>query len=1731
MKKKIYKKLTLLQFIITANFFIYSILYDCNKNYPILKNKECVSTYCSQEQYKSGECIIDEPLTKIQWLTDIIIFENTNGDISLYLEPNNYDYILFSTSTSNNAERIFYGMTYSSVNYIFKKGDECMPYIKKNINLNENREILNPEVSLIFLNNLQLIFSIGTENSKIDFLDINNYTIDFLTINSTDFLNGNNRIIKGISSLCFMNNFNFNFLYGTVISKEDDPSNYFLIIYNYIFPNNKKFNNEFYIKRTYSKEIDLTKGEYASCFIFFNKKGYISCFYQSKENLYKIINIENSFENNGEEGRIQLILKNTTIIGSPSNSSDENLYFLKGIPIEQYQAIYCYYSGENNNIPTFLIKKIDVTDFSLSDLYLDIPVIKLYDYTFNNGIKYNDITKINEKEFYFVSTNNNKDKIIIAYIKIYKNSLNKYQLIIRYYIIKLLEYYNIQILNGFKAVNYNQDNSEGNYLTLALDFYYYDSYVDSDEIVNNAALIFLSYPNNTKNNIEINFIEYAFDNNKNYMMVNLTENFIIENNIFGYNFSEVRVIECTLENGIEYYHGFTNEFWDLDEDYIYNPLEDIIKIDLTNYEFYEIQIKFDFIVEIKTPDEFSEFNKYCDKINDTLGNRNDEKSYNQFIRNLYRMNYYININQDLSKKCDDPNCILCLGNHRDYCLVCRTNIYEVYHDNGGGKLKICHNLESTNVNLELTDANLESINANLISTNINLETTNINLESMHIKIEPNKNNLESTNINLESIKINQDIRIKLESTNVNLEWTNINIETTNINLEPTHFKLESTKINLESTNINLKSTNINLESTHIKLEPTNVHLESSNINLESTNINSKSTYIEIKSASDNFKTTNINFPSTNIEIESTNIILLSSIVNLESTNSGIESENFIFESTNLNMKSTNINLESTIIILESTNIYSKSTNVYIESTDINLESTIVNLVPFNINLETTKFDIDRDSTKIIDESIITEGIEDSQQINGIGKNNFEISLEDLFDGKYKDVNLSNEQIKELYEDIKDYIYNEYNGENTIINTSNVKVQISTIEEQKDSKLSNIDLGKCGEVLKKKYCKEKNDSLIMLKFDIIPENETSTYVQYEIYSQMKRLIIELKECTGTNVVINVPIEMDSEIESLYNMLAKFGYNLFDSNDAFYNDICAIFTTENGTDILLYDRRMDIYQSTINISLCQEGCKFKSYNIETKKAECDCPIQEKEIKIDLSDINFDKNEMVEAFYETLDNSNFRVLKCYKLIFNIKVLLQNIGSIIMAILFILFLILIIIYFFKSSKKINFFIQSIIRNKYLYDENFKSNNNKMLKFDENNNIILKDGKKRKRSKSLKKSRNKDKNKKKKIRNSDMVSHIKFKGDDNNDTTLKNLNSIKFFNQAPPKKKNNIFFNKSISIHKKALPNKRNSINLSSDRYHSNLVGSNIINYNTIIIKNLKNQNIKESDSIYHKKRSIANSKKNNKNMKRKNSKFSKLSENLSINSTNQKEENSQKSNELDNNIPKTKELNDREMNSLDYEKAVELDKRTYCQYYFSLLKKKQLILFTFIPTNDYNLMSLKLSLFLVSFSLYLNMNAFFFNDETMHKIYKNKGVYNILFQIPQIVFSTAFSTLIKLLLKTLSLSEINILKIKEERDMISTVKRAKSIERLIRIKFYIFFIISILLMVFFWYFISCFCAVYSNTQIILFKDTLISFGLSMFYPFGINLLPGIFRIPSLRAKKKDKECVYSMSKILALI
>ena len=194
-----------------------------------------------------------------------------------------------------------------------------------------------------------------------------------------------------------------------------------------------------------------------------------------------------------------------------------------------------------------------------------------------------------------------------------------------------------------------------------------------------------------------------------------------------------------------------------------------------------------------------------------------------------------------------------------------------------------------------------------------------------------------------------------------------------------------------------------------------------------------------------------------------------------------------------------------------------------------------------------------------------------------------------------------------------------------------------------------------------------------------------------------------------------------------------------------------------------------------------------------------------------------------------------------------------------------------------------------------------------------------------------------------------------------------------------------------------------------------------------------------------------------------------------------------------------------------------------------RYLLAFTFLSNKDYNSKQIKICLFLFIFSSYFTINSLFFTDSTMHEIYIDKGSFNFIYQIPQIIYSSIITSVIKSIVTLLSLSEKRIIELKK--DSLITENKVKDLINCLKVKFFLFFVIDFPLLLFFWYYLSCFCAVYKNTQVHLIRDTLISFGLSLIYPLLFYLLPGVFRIISLRAKNANRECLYKISKILQVI
>ena len=359
-------------------------------------------------------------------------------------------------------------------------------------------------------------------------------------------------------------------------------------------------------------------------------------------------------------------------------------------------------------------------------------------------------------------------------------------------------------------------------------------------------------------------------------------------------------------------------------------------------------------------------------------------------------------------------------------------------------------------------------------------------------------------------------------------------------------------------------------------------------------------------------------------------------------------------------------------------------------------------------------------------------------------------------------------------------------------------------------------------------------------------------------------------------------------------------------------------------------------------------------------------------------------------------------------------------------------------------------------------------------------------------------------------------------------INDIEFGIKHTSKSKEEGSKKKNKKKNKKGNNNKQNSLINNNDNRNINIIKNNNRNIFFGVQNNNKHNNknnsiIGENNTFkinvknINKNNIISNKRRNKKNKKESTSKRTINTQNYVNNEQIEKEK-----------ARKIMEYIAEEKNQLSYNLALLYDNRTYCQYYISLLRTKHSFFFSFCGVDDYNSKIIKINIFFVGFAIYYTIDALFFNDDSMNKIYKNKGKFKLEYELPKIAYSTLISTVLNTILKYLALSNDSIIEFKQSKSAVNIDKKKTDLENKLVIKFVLYFIVNFVFLSFFWYYISMFGAIYRNTQLHLLKDTLISFGLSLIYPLFIYLLPGLFRIPALSDKKKSSECLYKFSKLL---
>ena len=244
-------------------------------------------------------------------------------------------------------------------------------------------------------------------------------------------------------------------------------------------------------------------------------------------------------------------------------------------------------------------------------------------------------------------------------------------------------------------------------------------------------------------------------------------------------------------------------------------------------------------------------------------------------------------------------------------------------------------------------------------------------------------------------------------------------------------------------------------------------------------------------------------------------------------------------------------------------------------------------------------------------------------------------------------------------------------------------------------------------------------------------------------------------------------------------------------------------------------------------------------------------------------------------------------------------------------------------------------------------------------------------------------------------------------------------------------------------------------------------------------------------------------------------------------------KTNDSKNSTDRMNSINDKKtdyyLDNLKFKDAKLLDNRTFCQYYLSLIKTNQIIFFIFKPRYKIHSKFINYSFFLFLLSLYLTINTFFVDASTIHNIYIKKGSFDLVYNIPRIIYATIILYFIQTIFRNYfsiykDIFELD--KIIEEENKYIEILNEKF--KTIIIKNILFFAISLIILNLCGLYIGCFSAVFSKTKIHLFIRLILSLLFSFFIPLVIYLLSSIFRFLSLRT---GKETLYIISQYLQVI
>ena len=630
----------------------------CSYNKPILKDGKCQLIYCTPQEYNDNTCIIYNPTIKTQWLNNFHIFsEESSSSVCLASDIISEEKLIFLAQSQEMGytEKYLYG---------FDKNGEGIFFDENKGKYNTFKKISFPVSDILFekanyiemdsegfllstpVANILYIINYNTGERTPKRIDYTSYYSDKIILRQKKTSSKN---AEFLTDFIYCNNNNLDDCYIMMKSFEENIQDINEITnlvssvkvhYNSNLNCYKDDNN--YIKCTYNKiNTDST---------ITHTLGIFSAFTNKNMELEKEYELENNYDSN------------------PSFDSmiewSNNIYFI------------AYSLPENKNTIKILLKKVfnDIYTFRMSDYIESIPYILINEdslYNIGNGeAKKNCLYKISDEKFAmmvntFKDSQNNGIVIFIFTVYSYFSKIN-----IRHYPISFILYNTL--IEG-KLLGYNLNGFFGGLIELN---------APGDNSIKRAAFFTFGYMNTTKEITPMEGYDILFVKKEKIIFKDYFSE--LENNLFGYNLDNFKIISVPDENDCGYF-TLTNQYIGR----IYK--DDLVSVD-SKVTFYSSSkpilgnYTFVFAPNIKEPNYYSTMNTFCQKLESYPLDQNDTEikfySPKTFLGKEFTFNFFMEGSEP--EVCYD-NCKTCYKSSSDendqQCIDCIDDFYKISETN------------------------------------------------------------------------------------------------------------------------------------------------------------------------------------------------------------------------------------------------------------------------------------------------------------------------------------------------------------------------------------------------------------------------------------------------------------------------------------------------------------------------------------------------------------------------------------------------------------------------------------------------------------------------------------------------------------------------------------------------------------------------------------------------------------------------------------------------------------------------------------------------------------------------------------------------------------------------------------------------------------------------------------------------------------------------------------------